>query len=157
MSIVNFYKIVCNDSGAIYIGSTCSSIEKRLRSHEYNYKQYLKNKYHFITAFSILEKNNYNIYLIDSIECVDKKQRDIIETLYILNENGINRNHPGRDIKQRYNDNKEKLNEYSRKYYQENKEKQQQKFNCLCGGKYTLEHKSSHMKTKKHKAYENNN
>lgn len=122
MSLINFYKIVCNTSGAIYVGSTCMSIRIRLQKHEYDYRQYLENKIRFITSFTILEKNNYNIQLIDSVECVDRKQRDSIELLHILNENCVNKNQPGRDVKQWYQDNKEKVKEHKKQYYQDNKE-----------------------------------
>jgi DNA repair exonuclease SbcCD ATPase subunit len=130
MSLVNFYKIVCNDSGLIYVGSTIQPIERRLKHHEYDYKRYLENKYHFVTSFTIIEKNNYTIHLIDSVECVDRKQRDMIEALYILNENCVNRNQPGRDDKQYRQDNKEKRKQYLqdnkekiKEYRQDNKEK----------------------------------
>ncbi|NBO22764.1 hypothetical protein EBU94_05420 [bacterium] len=53
--------------------------------------------------------------------------------------------------------NKEKLNEYDRKYYQLNKdkinEKRNVKFYCDCGGQYTKTNKSVHIKTKKHQNY----
>lgn len=43
------------------------------------------------------------------------------------------------------------------KYYQDNKEqlniKRNEKFNCLCGGKYTLRNKKTHFKTKLHNHY----
>jgi hypothetical protein len=176
MSTVNFYKIVCNSSGLVYVGSTTWTIERRLKHHEYDYRYYLENKYHLVTSFTIIEKNNYTIHLIDSVECVDKKHRDTLETLHILNENGINKNQPGRDIKQYrqdnkeklgeqkrqyYQDNKEKLNEYYRQYYQDNKEqiseKQNEKNTCPCGGRYIRANKVRHMKTKKHIAFEKQN
>jgi hypothetical protein len=123
MSLVNFYKIVCNNSGLIYVGSTIQSIERRLKQHEYNYRYYLENKNCFITSFLIIEKNNYTIHLINSVQCIDKKQRNIIETLYILNESSVNKIHPGRDDKQYRQDNKEKIKENMKEYRQDNKEK----------------------------------
>jgi predicted GIY-YIG superfamily endonuclease len=48
--------------------------------------------------------------------------------------------------KQYYENNKEKIKEY----YENNKEKLRKKFNCSCGGKYTRDRKSQHMKTKIH-------
>jgi hypothetical protein len=59
--------------------------------------------------------------------------------------------------KQYREDNKEQIREYKKQYREDNKEKihekQKQKFNCLCGGKYTLTHKARHLKTKLHIAY----
>jgi hypothetical protein len=47
--------------------------------------------------------------------------------------------------------------EFNRRYFELNgdkiKEKLHKKFHCDCGGKYTLNGKSQHMKTKKHLKY----
>jgi hypothetical protein len=176
MSPVNFYKIVCFISGACYVGSTCRPIARRLHQHEYNYRKYLENKNCFVTSFIILEKNNYQIRLIDSVECVDKKQRNTIELFHILNENSVNKFHPGRDGKQYKQDNKEKINEQNKQYHQDNKEKRneysqqyrqdnKEQLNekkkeltiCPCGGQYTRTHQARHMKSKKHTNYEKQN
>jgi len=51
-------------------------------------------------------------------------------------------------------ENKEKLQEYIREYREANGEairkKQREKFNCDCGGSYTVSNKTFHLKTKKH-------
>ena len=38
----NFYKIFCDENELIYIGSTKMTIDKRLKKHKRDYKQYLK-------------------------------------------------------------------------------------------------------------------
>ena len=57
-------------------------------------------------------------------------------------------------IKERHADyyqaNIEKIKEQKAEYRAENKEKISKKFNCPCGGKYTHNHKSRHLKTKQH-------
>jgi len=59
--------------------------------------------------------------------------------------------------KQLYQDNKEEIKEKSKQYHQDNKEvineKRGKKEICECGGKYTLWHKSTHFKTKKHQNF----
>jgi len=176
---VNFYKIVCNNTGAVYVGSTCKTIEERLQQHISNYRKYLNGHYNFVNSYIVLEKKNYTVQLIDTVLCTDKKHRDTLERLHILNEECVNRNQPGRDAKQYYQDNKEKIKEYQqdnkekikeqkkqyrsdnkdniqqykKRYYTENKEKLKQKFNCLCGGKYILANKLRHLKTKLHIDY----
>jgi len=63
--------------------------------------------------------------------------------------------------KEWYKDNKdkilEKVKKYQKKYRNDNKdkiaEKKNQKFNCDCGGKYTLSNKVKHLKSKKHQTY----
>ena len=56
-------------------------------------------------------------------------------------------------FKQYYDANKEKFNNKCKKYNEVNKDKLQEKFNCDCGGKYTLAGKSQHIKSLKHKNY----
>mgnify|MGYP000973073477 CR=1 FL=1 len=67
---------------------------------------------------------------------------------------------PGRTRAEHYEDNKDKLLENRKLYYQANKAKIQeykkQKHNCECGGKYRTSDKSKHLKTAKHKKYEQN-
>ena len=76
----------------------------------------------------------------------------------------MNKNIPGRTDKQYYNDNKNKIVDYQKEYresnkvkikayYETNKEKLKEKFDCECGGKYTHNHKSHHLKTTKHQNY----
>jgi hypothetical protein len=59
--------------------------------------------------------------------------------------------------KQYYEQNKEDLLEYHKQYREEYKEKiekrQYQKFNCECGGKYTYNNESRHLKSQKHLQY----
>jgi len=141
MPAVAIYKIVCNETKRVYVGSTCRPIERRLKQHEKDYKRYLDNKYHFISSFTVLERGNYNIVLLDSVLCNDKKHRDTLETLHILNENNtVNRVLPC-DNKQH---NTERIIEKI----------PNEKFECVCGGRYIRQDKARHMKTKKHQKYE---
>ena len=72
--------------------------------------------------------------------------------------------------KQYYQDNREQIKEYRVEYRQQNKEKIKQyyqynrekiaerdnkKFSCECGGKYTHKNKTIHLRTKKHQKYLN--
>ena len=61
--------------------------------------------------------------------------------------------------KQYYQDNKDRLRKKQIKYYENNKPKelgrQQREYNCECGSKVTIGHKSRHIKTKKHLEYIN--
>jgi uncharacterized membrane protein len=123
MTAVNFYKITCLETKRVYVGSTTQTITLRLQKHESDYRRYLNGRSHFTTSFTIIEKNNYSIQLIDTVVCTDKKHRNTLERLHILNNDCVNRNQPGRECKQWQSDNKEKLREYIKQYNQENKEK----------------------------------
>ncbi len=56
-------------------------------------------------------------------------------------------------MKQYRQDNKEEIRVREKQYQQANETKLKQKYNCPCGGRYTLHNKSGHTKTAKHKAY----
>jgi len=60
-------------------------------------------------------------------------------------------------IKEYREANKEVIAEREKKYREANKEKLREKHTCECGGKYTLKHKSTHAKSKKHQEYMNAN
>jgi hypothetical protein len=87
-----------------------------------------------------------------------------------------NKEHLKQKSKEYYLDNKEIINQKKKKYQEDNKEeiklknkkyrennkekiklKKNQKINCECGGRYTNCHKSRHLKTKKHKKWEEEN
>ena len=150
MSTVNFYKIVCFLSGMCYVGSTCLSLPIILQKHEHKYTEYLKKKNKFDSSFMVLQRGNYQIQLIDTATCFDKKMRNTIEALYVLNEQAVNERPPVQDMK-----------EYNRQYYTDNKEqiiqKKSELITCSCNGRYTRTHKARHMKTKKHIAFEKQN
>ena len=61
--------------------------------------------------------------------------------------------------KQYREENKDKIKESSKQYREKNKDKikeyKSQKFECECGGSYTVDHKADHFRTKKHQEYNN--
>ena len=145
------YKIVDNSSDLIYIGSTCDTLEQRLKGHEASFKCFKLGKMNFVTSFKVLENNNYRIELIKLYPCETKQELNIAEGLVIkkLKSEGlniINKNIAGQTRKetnaQYYNNNKNQINE-----------KSNIKFNCVCGGKYSNCNKSHHEKSKKHQNY----
>lgn len=67
-----------------------------------------------------------------------------------------NKDHYTEYKKQWYNHNKEKITENGKLYYEKNKDKLKQKSVCECGGLYTCQSKQTHLRTHKHKHYEEN-
>ena len=86
------YKIVCNTTGLIYIGSTVQDyLCNRLAGHKQKYKRYLKGKNHFVTSFDIIKNDNYKIILIENYPCNSKEElhreeRKYIETIKCVNK-----------------------------------------------------------------------
>ena len=133
-----------------------------------------------VKSFDIIKNNDYKIELIETCNIKTKQELFARERYYIENNDCINKNIPGRTLKQYRIDNKEKINmkerEYrdtnkdkitikQREYYNDNKEKFKayyetnkeanrdkvnEKFECECGGNFTYKHKSDHIKTAKH-------
>ena len=194
------YKIICNETGKIYVGSTTESIlARRLAGHKNKYKnQYLKGNIYYTTSFEIIKNGNYYIELICNCPCNSKDELHTMEGKYIREMDCVNKCIAGRTDKQYRIDNSEKIKEskkqyrannsekikeskkqyrannsekikesnkqyrannsekikqYREKYAKDNSEKLKQKYNCECGGKYSIKHKSEHLKTIKHQKY----
>ena len=94
------YKIVCNVTGLVYIGSTCEPIlARRLAGHRKTYNNYLNDKYNFVTSFKVLENGDYSIILLEKCQCNDKMELLKRERHYIETNECVNKNIPSRTIK----------------------------------------------------------
>ena len=52
------YKIVCNETGEMYIGSTCEpTLARRLATHVGQYKSWKNGKGYKVMSFDIIEKS----------------------------------------------------------------------------------------------------
>jgi hypothetical protein len=113
------YKIVCNETGLIYIGSTSPKyLTTRLEGHKRKYKCYLNGKCHFVTSFRVLKGGNFNIILLENSNCKDKYELQARERYYIETLDCVNKYIPNRS-KQEYDKN---YKDKKKKFYQENKE-----------------------------------
>lgn len=156
------YKIVCNKTGLIYIGSTTKKhLSQRLVQHRCEYNRYIDGKTHFMTSFKVLENNDYNILLLEICPCQIKEELYVRERYYIESLECVNKFIPGRKTdeynKTYYIENKEDLLKKCAIYRNNNKEKIKECFKesfvCECGISYTYNHKLRHMKTIKHQNY----
>ena len=146
------YKIECNVTGKVYIGSTCEPIlARRLAGHITDYKKYLKGTFHYLSSFDVLQNRNYDIVLIESYPCDTKDELHARERYWTNNIECVNKikgqgmlNELGR---------KGYDKQYSEQYYKQNKDKKKEKHNCTCGGKYTYINKQQHIRSAKHQQY----
>tara|TARA_R110000782_G_C14627757_1_gene394055 strand:- start:31 stop:579 length:549 start_codon:yes stop_codon:yes gene_type:complete len=114
-SKLKIYTIVCYRTGKIYIGSTVKTLKERLSLHKHR-----RN----CTAREIINNNNnYDIVLVENYPCKNRTEAELREGIYIINNPCVNKNIPGRTLKEWCQDNKEKIKEYKKKYSQDNKEK----------------------------------
>jgi len=160
------YKIVCNITNEIYVGSTINTLNVRLGHHK-------KNN---CISRQILERGDYKILLIENYPCKTKqdllwRERDYIEKLDCINEKKpiitiderkekqkmlSKKQHAKRPIeykeeKQIYDKsyrekNAEKKKLVDKAYYEKNREQ----IVCECGCTIAKFEKSRHIKSKKH-------
>jgi len=116
------YSLRCKDDDTlIYIGSTTLSLYERLAIHKCNSKkpQYKNNKlYSKITDWS-----KWYIQLEQEYPCQTKEELEKQEGIFIRKMGTLNSHIAGRCIKEYNHDNKEKIANYYKVYYQNNKER----------------------------------
>jgi len=121
------YKIVCNITDECYIGSTCQpALAQRLTKHVAQYKYFLKGKCGKYMSFDILQRNDYKMLLIQSFPCNSKDeltaQEGVVIRQYKLNSACINKKIEGRTRDEWVIENKDKIKEDKKKFYEDNKE-----------------------------------
>tara|TARA_R110000787_G_scaffold106302_1_gene213963 strand:+ start:356 stop:892 length:537 start_codon:yes stop_codon:yes gene_type:complete len=153
------YRLVCNDTGEVYIGSTTYSIEDRLKIHQQPNQGCCSKQ--------IIDRNNYAIEILETYPCDSKHELRRKEGEYQKTMKCINLRIAGRTDAEYYKDNKERRCEYGRIYHQENierlkeydkqpsvREKKKIRDNkvdvCECGMKITHGHLTRHKTTKRH-------
>jgi len=109
------YKIVCNITGKVYVGSTCEpTLAKRLTKHVANYRSFCKSNGTYTSSYNILENEDYNILLIEDYPCETKDQLRARERYFKEVNVCINKNNP---IRTKLDD---KI--HQKKYYDLNRE-----------------------------------
>lgn len=167
------YKVVCDETGLIYYGSTVQPLYKRLYEHSNN-----KNNRNLCMTKDMI---NPKIYLVEDYPCDRKEQLLMRERYYIENNECCNKVVPLRTKKEYYEDhkehiienvkewgekNKEKVREYKRKYKKNhraefNKNRNERrailpKVTCECGSIVSRHNLSHHRKSNKHQSYISN-
>ena len=145
----------------IYIGSTCKPrLSQRLTKHRGNYKQWKKGNYSHVRSFDLFDKygvDNCNILLLESYPCLNIDELRKKECYYIKNIPCVNKNIPGRTVKeskkQYYENNIEHIKEYYINNIDHIKEYKGTKCKCICSSSYSRCNKSTHLKSLKHINY----
>jgi hypothetical protein len=94
----NIYKITSVHTDEIYIGSTWNTLENRLLFHEECYIKWIDSIYQleYCTSFEILKYYNYQIELLETMECSNLKELHKREGYYQLNNTCVNMNIAGK-------------------------------------------------------------
>ncbi len=132
------YKIIDNTNNSVYIGSTCYSLEDRLKGHESSFRTYLKGiKATCLTSYKILTNGNYKIELIENFPCENSKQLFEREGFYIRKYKNEGLNIVNKTI--------------LGLTWEEQLKKRNEKYICECGKQVKYSNKLQHQQTKLHK------
>ena len=173
------YKIVCNITNEVYIGSTITKLNRRLYKHTSPTNNCISK--------NIISRGNYDIELIENYPCENKEQLHIREKHFITTMDCINIRIPaqtGNEIKEnrlkyskeyrekhkdtikqyreknkdtikqyqeQYRDiHKEKQKQYNKQYQEKNKDKLNELIECECGSTIKRKSKYIHLKSRFH-------
>lgn len=119
------YKLIDNTCDKVYIGSTCEkALSRRLATHKVDYKRFLDGTSNRrLTAFEILQNNNYDIILIEDYPCERKEQLHARERYWIENTICVNKHIPTRTNSEWQKDNFEKRQEQHKVWNENNRER----------------------------------
>ena len=139
--LINFYKIINHDSSLIYVGSTKKSLLVRLAEHVLSHDRAKNCKANKLASYYIIDQDYFKIDLIESIECIDNKERLMREQEYINEYSGINKNKAYSVYNQlskkswnQYQRNfywNTKYRDYKKDYYKNNKQRIQYKYKVI--------------------------
>ena len=105
LSKCKIYKIVSmNNPDMVYYGHTCQTLSQRFSTH--------KAPSNTSTSKIIIEKGDAIIILVEEYPCNNIMEATAREAFYVLNNNCINKNVPGRTDKEYRDSHKEQMNEY---------------------------------------------
>ena len=116
------YKIICNATNEMYIGSTTQALSKRLAEHVRDYKRYLNKKHNYVSSFLIIERGNYSIVLIEEVNCENKEQLHRTERVHIEQNICVNKNIPTRTMQEYRIANRDVILEKKKEYHVANRE-----------------------------------
>jgi hypothetical protein len=119
------YTIRSYQTDKYYIGSTCDALHKRLYGHRQKYKSYLNDTYHFTSSFDIIKYEDHYIELLEDYKCESKNElfKREGELIRKYKDEIVNCRIEGRTSKERYENNKDKINEQKKEYNKNNKDK----------------------------------
>ena len=135
------YTIKCHsDPSLIYVGSTCITLEERLKQHKKDYKKWMQNveKYSYITSFELLKYDDYFIELLEEYPCekldeLRQREGEFIRELKCVNKciHGRTKQEYLETAKQYRDSHRDKMREYNAEYRKQNKDELKQKDKIL--------------------------
>lgn len=174
------YKLVNDVDDEFYIGSTCETLAKRKGGHKGAANRHPNRRVY--AHFNQICWGNVHIILIEQYPCENIEQLKARERHWIEElKPSLNKSIPLRSDTERSNtestkqwkhENRNKVREYNKKYYKENKEfvkrlvmhnnktiykeQRNEKLKCDCGCEVSRKHFSRHTKSQQHKNWQQN-
>ena len=170
----NIYKIVCNDTKKIYIGSTIKTLSERLSEHKSDKTRYEQCKPNSSCVSSYQLLDNCYIELIEKYNCTTDEELKAREQYHIENNECVNyvraKGISKREMDKEYREtHREKLKSYKSDYYIKHKEeynkkgkdhyhknktdirkRMNEKILCECGIMYSFGNRIRHRKSRRH-------
>jgi hypothetical protein len=132
------YKIVCNETGETYYGSTTRLLCQRMATHRHS----LKSKNYICASFTILERGNYICVLCEEYPCDNKEQLFMRERFWIENNECVNKRVPIKNDEEK----RQTHNESQRNYQNSDARKDiQREYNT----KYQIEYRKRNIEKRK--------
>jgi hypothetical protein len=141
------YSIRCKETGEQYIGSTCKHAEYRLEQH--------RQKNNKTCSRAIIDRNNYELVILEAVICDNKKELLYRERHYIESEpKVVNKSRPvitEEERKKAVLDYEHAHKEYYKAYRDAHKDKWMAPYSCHCGITCSLINKNRHERSIQHK------
>ena len=121
-SKTRIYKIVSDQTEDVYVGSTIQPLYARIHGHK---KDMIKG--HYCSSHEIMKHGDYRIVLIENYPC-DSNEQKLGREYYWIKEyrrqciNIVNKQCPGRNIKQWYEDNRDEILAKAKEYRENNRD-----------------------------------
>jgi len=116
------YKITSKKTGLVYIGSTKKKLNVRMNKHYTSRRRWLAGKNTYCSSYQILEYDDAKIELIEELEYDDEDELRKREGHYQQTMECVNERVAGRTMEEWNKENKEKMNDWFKKYREEHKE-----------------------------------
>lgn len=132
------YAIICYDTGAIYVGSTQTTLDKRIKAHVKKYNEVNRTGTYKTKSYDIINRGQYDIMLLEEVAIETDEELRIREQRYLNKHKCFNL-----------------LNKYEayltpEEYKIKFSDSREKPIICECGIQTTGKHISRHRKTNRH-------